>query len=82
MFKLFLSFICRMGIVVLGLVPFATIEAAPDHLLSFLIGTALAMVGCYKLNQLSIWLEKKPESPVPVKMRRTETTATKRPYVA
>lgn len=54
-----LSHVCNYCVVVLGLIPFAAIEWAPDHLLGYLFGSALAWLGCYFLYQFSEKYERK-----------------------
>lgn len=54
-----LSHVYYYLIVVVGLIPFAAIEWAPDHLFGYLFISALACFGCYFLYQQSKRLERK-----------------------
>lgn len=57
MLFLVLTQVCRFFAIVFGMIPIVAIEAAPDHLLSYLLGSVLAFALAIQLFALSNRLE-------------------------
>ena len=55
----FLSKICILCVIILGLLPFMAVELAPDHFFAYLFGSFLTYSGCYVLNKCAEFLETK-----------------------